>query len=343
MIDDNIETANIIKVFLEKDGFHVLIFNNPFSALDYFKGHPKQNSLVISDIRLPGMNGFDLIARMKKIEPNIKVFLVTAFDKDNIYTELEKYDYEIAEIFQKPFSAKKLGKRIRKHLDVGNQKQLQKQRFFDGGKYSFEKSSKDLHLSNNKSKISCNTIVHNKIHKIKINEVVTLLSKSKMGIHYMIIYDDLKLLRTFYSNYTKIQVEKNNEVVLINPFYETVDSVRQILFEDTFMDVQMHEREESLLIIDANEMYYGSSEYYNSFKENTLTNIKESGKRGLSIIHDTGPFHHKSKIKELIDYEQSLPIEFDLPLRRFCLFNNHDFNRLDDQQKQKILDQHEKI
>src|SRR5690348_16536182 len=98
MIDDNVETANIIKVFLEKDGFRVLIFNDPFSALDYFKDHPKENSLVISDVRLPGMNGFDLIAKMKKVEPNIKVILVTAFNEDNVSTELKKYDYEITEI-----------------------------------------------------------------------------------------------------------------------------------------------------------------------------------------------------------------------------------------------------
>lgn len=344
MIDDNMETANIIKVFLEKDGFRVIIFNDPFSALDYFKNNPKENSLVISDVRLPGMNGFDLIARMKKVEPRIKVFLITAFDEDNISTELKKYDYEIAEIFQKPFSAKNLGKRIRKHLDIKNQKQLQKQQYSHNEDYPFENISENLlddpYLSNKKNKIGSNTINHNKIHKIKINEVVTLLTKSKMGIHYMIIYDDLKILRAFYSNYTKIQVEKNNEAVLLNPFYETVDSVRQILYEDTFMDVQMHEREESLLIIDAHEMYFGGPEYYDSFKEKTMTNIKQIGKKGLSIIHDTGPFHHKGNIKELVDYELSLPSIFALPLRRFCLFNHHDFNRLDEEQKQRLLDHH---
>jgi len=344
MIDDNTETANIIKVFLEKDGFHVIIFDDPFSALDYFIDHSKEISLVISDVRLPGMNGFNLIARIKKVEPYIKVILVTAFDEDNISAELQKYDYEIAEIFQKPFSAKNLGKRIRKHLDIVNQKQLPKQQYLHDGKYPFEKISKDSsddhHLSNKKNKIGSNTIDHNKIQKIKINEVATSLSKSKMGIHYMIIYDDLEKLRTFYSNYTKIQVEKNNEVVLLNPFYETVDSVRQILYGETLMDVQMYEREKSLLIIDAHEMYFGGPEYYDSFKEKTLTHIKVIGKKGLSIIHDTGPFHHKSKIKELIDYELSLPSEFDLPLRRFCLFNHHDFNTLDDDQKQRLLDHH---
>jgi DNA-binding response OmpR family regulator len=344
MIDDNMETANIIKMFLEKDGYRVSTFNDPFSALDYFKDHPKENSLVISDVRLPGMNGFDLIARMKEIEPAIKVILVTAFDDNNVMAEIEKYEYEITEIFQKPFSAKNLGNRIRKHLNINNQKQLQKQQYFNNEVYPYEQISETLsedpHLLNNTNKIYSNTIEHTKIQKTKVNDALTLLSKSNMGNHYMIIYDDLKVLRTFYSNYTKTQVEENNEVVLLNPFYETVDSVRQILYEEVFMDVQMHEREESLLIIDAYEMYFGGPEYYDSFKERTLANIKKIGKKGLSIIHDTGPFHHKSKTKELIEYELSLPSVFAVPLRQFCLFNYHDFNRLDDEQKQTLLAHH---
>ena len=52
-----------------------------------------------------------------------------------------------------------------------------------------------------------------------------------MGVHYLIIYKDLDILRTFYTQYTKIQIEKNNEAVLINPFYETADSVRQFIYE----------------------------------------------------------------------------------------------------------------
>jgi DNA-binding response OmpR family regulator len=331
-------------MFLEKDGHRIIIFNDPFSALDYVKDHPKENSLVISDVRLPGMNGFDLIGRMKKVEPDIKAILVTAFDEDNIKIELKKYDYEIVEIFQKPFSIRNLDKRIRKHLNIQNQKQIPDELYFHHEDYPFEHLSENLsdgpNLLNKKNKIDNNIVNHNKIKKIKINDIVTLLSKSKRGIHYMIIYDDLKILRTFYSKYTKIQVEENNEVVLLNPFYETIDSVRQTLYEEVFMDVQKHEREESLLIIDAHEMYFGGLECYDSFKEKTLTKIKKIGKRGLSIIHDTGPFHYKRKIKELVEYEVSLPSVFDVPLRRFCLFNNQDFNRLDDKQKQRLLEHH---
>ena len=41
----------------------------------------------------------------------------------------------------------------------------------------------------------------------------------------IIIYPDLDTLRKLYSNYILNQIEDNNEIVLINPFYETTDSV----------------------------------------------------------------------------------------------------------------------
>ncbi len=45
-----------------------------------------------------------------------------------------------------------------------------------------------------------------------------------MGHHYLLLYKDITTLRKFYS-YTKEQIKENNEVVLINPFYETTDFV----------------------------------------------------------------------------------------------------------------------
>jgi len=51
------------------------------------------------------------------------------------------------------------------------------------------------------------------------------LSKNDKRIHYLILYKDITTLRKFYSTYTKRQIKENNEVVLINPFYETTDFV----------------------------------------------------------------------------------------------------------------------
>jgi hypothetical protein len=163
--------------------------------------------------------------------------------------------------------------------------------------------------------------------------------KTDMGIHYLIVYKDIDILRKFYSQYTKIQIEKNNEAVLLNPFYETVDSVRQFLYEDLDMNVSEHERKEDLLIIDALQTYFGQ-EPDREFKEKVALHSKEKGREGLSILNDTGAYPFKDMNKELVDYELSLPTVFDLPLRRFCLFHKADFERLTDEQKTKLIEHH---
>ena len=81
-----------------------------------------------------------------------------------------------------------------------------------------------------------------------------LLDKAVCGAHYMIIYQDLDTLRELYSNYVHKQIEENNEIVLVNPFYETTDSVREVLSEkynDGMNSISRYQKEKSLLIADA--------------------------------------------------------------------------------------------
>jgi DNA-binding NtrC family response regulator len=117
VIDDNIDIANIVKISLEIDGFNVDVFNDPFLALKHFKRNLKKFAVIISDIRMPGMNGPELVAKIKDLEPEVKVIFMTAFDMMDIKPEIENYDYEIAEIFQKPLSMKRLRKIVKEILN----------------------------------------------------------------------------------------------------------------------------------------------------------------------------------------------------------------------------------
>jgi len=117
VIDDNIDIANIVKTSLEIDGFDVSMFNDPHLALEHFKKNLAKFSVVISDVRMPGINGPELVAIIKDLRPEIKVIFMTAFDMMDIKPEIENYDYEIAEIFQKPLSMKRLRKIVKELLN----------------------------------------------------------------------------------------------------------------------------------------------------------------------------------------------------------------------------------
>ena len=67
------------------------------------------------------------------------------------------------------------------------------------------------------------------LQSVKVEDAVNQSTDSNSGLHCLIIYNDLITLREFYSYYTQRQIEEKNEMVLINPFYETTDVVRETL------------------------------------------------------------------------------------------------------------------
>ena len=161
----------------------------------------------------------------------------------------------------------------------------------------------------------------------------------------MIIYPDLPTLRKFYSYYLHKQIQENssnNEVTLINPFYETPDSVRQVLSEGhTAIDVNKHEKEEqTLLIIDSFKRYFDAPDSDWSLKERMVNHVKKIGKKGFSILGDTGAYTFKGQYKVLVDYELSLPTKYDIAIKDFCLYHQKDLNRFSEEQKQKLIDHH---
>ena len=118
VIDGNIDTANLVKKSLEMDGFNVHVFNDPLLAIDYIKSNPKENALVISNVAVSGLNGLELVSKIKEIDSKVKVIFMTPFDIEYIKSEVEKYDYDYktAEIFQQPVSTTNLCNIVKNNL-----------------------------------------------------------------------------------------------------------------------------------------------------------------------------------------------------------------------------------
>jgi myo-inositol catabolism protein IolC len=66
------------------------------------------------------------------------------------------------------------------------------------------------------------------------------------------------------------------------------------------------------------------------------------GKKCLSVLADLGSYSHRSKHDDLVDYELSLPTKYDTCLKGFCLYHQKDFDKLSDEQKQKLVEHHRK-
>jgi response regulator RpfG family c-di-GMP phosphodiesterase len=102
LLDDEFDITFSFKQGLEDKGYHVFGFTEPLLALDHFQMNSEQYSLVISDIRMPVINGYEFIKKVKEIKPLVKVFLMTAFKIDDIEFRKELPFVIVDEIIQKP-------------------------------------------------------------------------------------------------------------------------------------------------------------------------------------------------------------------------------------------------
>ena len=79
--------------------------------------NPEQFGLVISDIRMPVMNGYDFIKKVKEMKPELKVFLMTAFKIDDIEFRRELPLVKVDEIIHKPISLEDFTSMVSKHIN----------------------------------------------------------------------------------------------------------------------------------------------------------------------------------------------------------------------------------
>ena len=94
-----------------------------------------------------------------------------------------------------------------------------------------------------------------------VNDALDHINQAEYGDHFMIVYPDLATLRKLYSSYTHKQLEENNEIVVINPFYETIDSAKQVLcrYDNGIDNISKYENENALVIADSLEEYLGDN------------------------------------------------------------------------------------
>ena len=84
-------------------------------------------------------------------------------------------------------------------------------------------------------------------------------------------------------------------------------------------------------------MYLDSDYDYN---KNLVEYAKAMEKSGVATIADKGSFPFKHRIDNLVNFELSLPSKYDIDLKRICVYYQKDFNRLAEEQRQKLINHH---
>lgn len=88
-------------------------FTDPLIALEHILLNKSKYILIISDFRMPGLNGIEFIKKVKDLNPRIRTLLMTAFEMtDNLFSQYIKQEV-INGFLQKPISIKDLLEQVK--------------------------------------------------------------------------------------------------------------------------------------------------------------------------------------------------------------------------------------
>ena|ERR687892_170813 len=116
LVDDESDVTYTLETVLEDNGFQVESYTDPTLALSNFR--PGLYDLLLLDIKMPEMSGFDVYQKMKEIDSNIKVCFLTA--SELFYKEYRKLDTNTRinreHFVQKPVRAEELIRKLNEIL-----------------------------------------------------------------------------------------------------------------------------------------------------------------------------------------------------------------------------------
>ena len=103
VVDDEDDIVKLFRDALQTiNGFTIFTFTDPVMALEHFELNREEYILVISDLRMPSINGMELIKKIKELNPYIRTILMTAFAiNDDLFHEYAKKEL-INGFLQKP-------------------------------------------------------------------------------------------------------------------------------------------------------------------------------------------------------------------------------------------------
>ena len=113
IVDDEIDIIGLFTEILTLNGISVRPFTNAKEALDDFKLSHDKYRLVISDVRMITMSGVEFIAKIKEIDSDVSVILMTAFEIEG--SQLKEINTD--EFFNKPIRMEELVRIVKKYIE----------------------------------------------------------------------------------------------------------------------------------------------------------------------------------------------------------------------------------
>jgi len=112
VVDDEEELANLYRIYLERSGFDSVSFTDPLSALEHHSQNHDRYCVVITDWKMPNLDGIQFAKKIREYDVTVKILLITGYFADKSFWKEVMQEDDISEIFEKPFRLKELKLRI---------------------------------------------------------------------------------------------------------------------------------------------------------------------------------------------------------------------------------------
>ena len=113
LVDDDEDILSVFSKYFSQQGYNVHAFSNPEMAYEHFKYSPNECAVVISDVRMPGMTGFQLTRKLKELNSDVKVILMSAFEISVAEFRSVLPHAPVDGFLEKPVSLKKLDELVK--------------------------------------------------------------------------------------------------------------------------------------------------------------------------------------------------------------------------------------
>ena len=87
VVDNEEDILTVVTKALEARGMNVVGYTDPTLALQHFADGGDSFNVIVSDVRMPKMTGFQLARKVKELHPNIKIVLMSSF-------EINKHEFD---------------------------------------------------------------------------------------------------------------------------------------------------------------------------------------------------------------------------------------------------------
>src|SRR4030095_10037306 len=112
-VDDEIESLQSQKLFLENKGYEVHTRTNGFDAVDFVKGNPVD--VVLLDETMPGINGIETLSKIKEVNQQLPVVMITKNETENLMDEA--IGSQISDYLIKPVNPNQVLLSLKKIID----------------------------------------------------------------------------------------------------------------------------------------------------------------------------------------------------------------------------------